>query len=137
MQNFEKQYLDSEKSFFDKLSKEEKQKKISETGNEEGAIQQHGYELAARSMDKKEKELSLEEKEQLEKMKVGAKNVISSFSLKRSPDNKKGENLLIIADSGADTLMIKALMDAGQEIAGDDCCFVGYFLVKNTLQRNS
>jgi len=121
MQNFEKQYLDSEKSFFDKLSKEEKQKKISETGNEEGAIQQHGYELAARSMDKKEKELSLEEKEQLEKMKVGAKNVISSFSLKRSPDNKKGENLLIIADSGADTLMIKALMDAGQEIAGDDC----------------
>lgn len=82
------------------------------------------YELAMRSMDKKEQELSPEEKEEFEKMRIGAENVIKSFSLKRSPDNSKGENLLIVTDSDADKLMIKALLDAGQEIAGDDCRIV-------------
>ena len=124
MENFKKPYLDSEKELFDKLFQEEKEKIISETGSEEGAIQQHGYELAMRSMDKKEQELSLEEKEQFERLKIGAENVIKSFSLKRSPDNKKGENLLIVTDSGANELMIKALLNAGQEIAGDDCRIV-------------
>ncbi|MEK7543051.1 MAG: hypothetical protein AAB503_01985 [Patescibacteria group bacterium] len=62
--------------------------------------------------------------EQYEKLLIGAKNVINSLSLKRSPDNKKGETLLIVTDAGADELMIKALFDAGREIAGDDCSMI-------------
>ena len=49
MENFKKPYLDSEKELFDKLFQEEKEKIISETGSEEGAIQQHGYELAMKA----------------------------------------------------------------------------------------
>lgn len=68
-----------------------------------------------------EKELSPEEQEQYEKLKKGAANVMKCFSLKRSPDNRRGENLLIITDSGADKLMVRALHEAGQEVAGKDC----------------
>jgi len=121
MEKFEKKYLDIEKELFEKLPREEKEKRIAEIGSEEGAIQQYGYELALRSMDIEEKTLSPEEKEKFEKLKQGARNVIKCFSLKRSPDNRKGENLLIITDSGADKLMIKALLETGKEIAGDDC----------------
>ncbi len=121
MEKFEKKLLDTERDLFGKLSPEDQKKRIAEIGSEEGAIQQYGYELALHSMDRKEEILLPEEKEQFEKLKVGAENVIKSFSLKRSPDNKKGENLLIVTDSGADKLMIKALWDAGREVAGDDC----------------
>ncbi len=115
MEKIGKIYLDAEKNLFNQLPSKEKEKRIREMGSEVGAIQQYGYELAMRSMDTKDNILSAEEKEQFEKLKVGAENVIKSFSLKRSPDNKKGENLLIITDSGADKLMIKALWDAGKK----------------------
>ena len=121
MEKFEKTYLDAKKDLFGKLSQKEQEERIAKIGSEEGAIQQYGYELALRSMDKKEEELSPEEKEQYEKLKIGAENVIKSFSLKRSSDNKKGENLLIITDTGADKLMVKALWDAGKQVAGNDC----------------
>lgn len=81
-------------------------------------------ELAWKSMDKKERELTSEEKEEFKKLKEGAKNVIDCFQLKRSADNKKWENLLIIVDSGVDELMIKALYEAGRKAAGDDCRLV-------------
>jgi len=120
MKKFEKMYFDTEKDFFERLPQKEKEERIAKIGNKEGAIQQYGYELALRSADKKEN-FSLEEKKEYEKIKIGAENVIKSFSLKRSPDNKKGENLLIVTDAGADKLIIKALWDVGREVAGNDC----------------
>lgn len=120
MKNFGESHLDIQKELFNKLSEEEKTKRTSELG-EEGAIQQYGYESALKSAEENEQEMSPEEREQFEKLKLGARNVIKSFSLKRSSDNKKGENLLIVTDSGADNLMVKALHEAGREIAGDDC----------------
>jgi len=120
MKNFENLHSDIQKELFDKLSEEEKAKRVVEFG-EEGSIQQYGYEMALKSAEENEQEMSPEELEQFKKLKLGAKNVIKSFSLKRSADNKKGENLLIVTDSGADNLMVKALHEAGKEIAGDDC----------------
>lgn len=64
---------------------------------------------------------NIEQQEEFEALRKGAENVLSCFALKRSPDNKKGENLLIVTDAGADDLMIKALWEAGRKIAGDDC----------------
>lgn len=119
MENFESQsFKNAEKDFFDKLPEEEKKKRLEE--NPEGATEQYGFELAMKSRDM-EKELTPEEKEEFEKLKLGASNVIKLFTLKRSPDNKKGENLVVIADSGVDDLMLKALYGAGREAVGDDC----------------
>jgi len=80
-----------------------------------------GNEKYDQEWQRMQRELSSEKKEQLEKLKQGAENVLKCFKLKRSPDNKSGENLLIVTDSGADPLMIKALWEAGRRIAGDDC----------------
>lgn len=122
MKQFEQQsYSDIWGNLFENLSEEERNKRIEEIGSKEGAIQQYGFELALKSMDKKEEELTTEEKEQFEKLEQGATNVIKCFALKRTSNNKKGENLLIVTDSGADKLMIKALWEAGREIARDDC----------------
>ena len=82
MENFKKPYLDSEKELFDKLFQEEKEKIISETGSEEGAIQQHGYELAMRSMDKKNKSYLLKKKSNLKDLRLGRKMLLSLFLLK-------------------------------------------------------
>jgi len=69
----------------------------------------------------REESLSPEEAEEHEKLRLGASNVIKCFSLNRSADNKKGENLLIVTDSGVDRLMMESLLEAGREAAGDDC----------------
>lgn len=66
-------------------------------------------------------EVRPEDAEAYELLKRGADNVIASFGLKRAEDNSKGENLLIVTDTGADPLMVKALHDAGIEAAGKDC----------------
>src|SRR3989339_1041674 len=87
---------------------------IDEAANEE--MQQ-----ALKSADNTERPLLPEEQKTYEKLKLGATNVIKCFALKRSLDNKKGENLLIVTDSGADELMVRAMYEAGQEIAGNDC----------------
>lgn len=87
---------------------------IDEAANEE--MQQ-----ALKSADNLERPLSPEEQKIYEKLKLGATNVIKCFALKRSLDNKKGENLLIVTDSGADELMVRAMYEAGREIAGNDC----------------
>lgn len=121
MTEFQKPYLDSEREMFEKLSPEEQEQKISEAGTLEVAIQQHGLEQALRSMDEPETELTPEEQENFEKMLTGARNVIDSFEIKRSPDGKKGENLTIITDTGAEELFVKALYQAGREKAGSDC----------------
>jgi leucyl aminopeptidase (aminopeptidase T) len=62
-----------------------------------------------------------EEKEQeIRKLIPGIKNVLDCFQLKRSPDNKKGETLLIVTDTGVDEIVRAALYKAGEEIAGPD-----------------
>jgi leucyl aminopeptidase (aminopeptidase T) len=117
----EKPYLDFEKEMFDKLSSEEQKQKVVNAGTLEVAIQQHGLEQTLKSMDKPEIELTPEEQEKFERMITGARNVIDAFEIKRSPDGKKGENLTIVTDSGADELFVKALYQAGREKAGNDC----------------
>jgi len=114
MGKFEKNIFDNDREFFSKLSKKEIEERISSSGDEENAIYNYGIELAKKSEDI-EKDLTPSEKEQFEKIKIGAKNVIACFAL------KKGENLIIITDSGADQLMIRALWEAGRETVGDDC----------------
>lgn len=118
---FEKPYLDAEKESFESLSDEEREHKIAEAGTMEAAIQQHGLEQALKSMDVPEAGLTPEEQERFDKMLAGARNVIESFSIKRSQDGKKGENLTIITDPGAEELLINALYQAGNEAAGGDC----------------
>jgi len=87
---------------------------VSEQKNEE--MQQ-----ALKSMDKiKEEEMSPEEKEEYEKVLQGVRNVLGAFELKRSKDNKKGENLIIVTDLGVDEMVRKALEQAGRELAGND-----------------
>lgn len=123
MEKFEKPYLDTEKELFEKLPEEERAKKISELG-EEGAIQQYGMEMALHSKEQPEKELSPEEKESLEKMTMAVKNVLSLFELKRTQDNKQGENLIIVTDEGVDELIRLALYQGAKETAGDDARMV-------------
>lgn len=118
--NFEKPYSNFGEESFRKLPEEEKKEKVSKLGSEEGAIQQYEYELSLRSKEQPDKELSPEEKEEYEKLKQGVINVLKSFNLKRSLDNQKGENLLVVADSGADKSMLRALSESGKEIAGKD-----------------
>jgi hypothetical protein len=43
---FEKPYLDADEEFFEKLSEEEQERRIEETGSREGAIQQYSLDLA-------------------------------------------------------------------------------------------
>ncbi len=76
--------------------------------------------MALRSMEKREKELNPEEKEDLEKMVEGARNVMKCFNLKRSSDNKRGENLVVVTDTGVDELVRIAIAKAAHEAAGDD-----------------
>lgn len=121
MPETEKPYLDIEREMFEQLPPEEQDQKVAEGGTLEAAIQQHGLEQALRSMEEPEVQLTLEEQERLEKMVSGARNVIGAFELKRSPDGRKGENLTIITDNGADELFIRSLYQAGREIAGSDC----------------
>jgi 2,5-dihydroxypyridine 5,6-dioxygenase len=115
----EKPYLDVEKELFDKLTEEEKEGRISVLG-QEGAIQQYGYEMALKSAERPEKELSPEEEENLEQMTQAVKNVLSLFELKRSADNTQGENLIIVTDEGVDELVRLALWQGAKEIAQDD-----------------
>lgn len=103
----------SKEQYHNEITKEGEQP-IDEVANEE--MQQ-----ALKSADNLERPLSSEEQEIYEKLKLGATNVIKCFALKRSPDNKKGENLLIVTDSGADELMVRAMYEAGREIVGNDC----------------
>lgn len=123
MEKFKKPYLDSEKEFFEKLPEEEKAKRISELG-EKGAIQQFGYEMSLRSKEQPERELSPEERESLEKMTAAVKNVLSLFELKRTPDNKQGENLIVVTDEGVDELIRLALYQGAKETAGNDARIV-------------
>lgn len=67
---------------------------------------------------------SPEDEKAYEQLLQGARNVIKNFSLKRSPDNTKGETLRIVVDAGVDQVMLKALYDAGRETAGNDCRLV-------------
>jgi len=67
-----------------------------------------------------ERDLSKEEKEEVEKMTIAAKNILSLFKLKRNKNNTKGENLIIITDTGVPELVRSALFEAGKEIAGSD-----------------
>ena len=57
----------------------------------------------------------------LEELKIGATMAIESFNLKRSPDNKKGETLLIIVEAGVEEAVVEALFEAGKKAAGQDC----------------
>lgn len=87
---------------------------ISEPENEE---MQH----ALKSMDRdKEEKMSPEAKEEYEKIVQGVRNVLGAFELKRSEDNKKGENLIIVTDPGVNETVRKALKQAGRELAGND-----------------
>ena len=113
--------LDVEKRMFGKLPEEEQEQRATEAGTLDAAILQHGNEQALRSIDQPEKELSAEDQERFEKMLTGARNVIGAFQIQRSPDNKKGENLVIVTDTGADMLFIQSLYQAGRETAGADC----------------
>lgn len=123
MEKFEKSHLDIEKELFEKLPEEEKAKRISELG-EEGAIQQYGYEMSLRLKEQPEKELSPEERENLEKMTTAVKNVLSLFELKRTQDNKQGENLIVVTDEGVDELIRLALYKGAKETASDDARIV-------------
>ncbi|MBA7490652.1 hypothetical protein ES702_01193 [subsurface metagenome] len=117
----ERPYFDTEKELFNKLSDEEREKRIKGSGDETSAIQAYGLELALKSIDKGEVQKSPEEQAEFEKMVGAARNVISAFEIQRSPDNKKGENLVIVTDPGANKTMIEALYEAGREAAGADC----------------
>ncbi|MFA7653649.1 MAG: aminopeptidase [Candidatus Magasanikbacteria bacterium] len=90
-----------------------------------------------RSQSVLEEELSIEDTVELEKLRKGAENVIKCFQLRRSSDNKKGENLLIVSEvvkkmvegiisyEPIDPLMLRALKEAGEKIAGKDCQVIG------------
>jgi len=115
--------FDNVKELFKKnIPEQEKADRFLRDGGAEEAIKNYGDELAYKSADTfSQTELTPEEEKTLETLRIGASNVIKSFGLKRSDDNKKGENILIVTDAGADPLMIRALHEAGRKIAGDDC----------------
>jgi hypothetical protein len=104
----------NEKNYFEEMGKIPN---LDNKANEE--MQQ-----ALRSEDTFEEPIAKENREIFEKLKLGAVNVIKCFDLKRSPDNKKGENLVVVADAGVDKLMLRALNEVGREIAGNDCRIV-------------
>jgi leucyl aminopeptidase (aminopeptidase T) len=110
------QPLDTEKKLFSELSEKER---FSNLGENE-AIQRYGYEMALRSKEQEERELSPEEKESLEKMTHAVKNIVSLFELQRSKNNKSGENLIVITDEGVDELIRLAFFRGAREMAGDD-----------------
>jgi leucyl aminopeptidase (aminopeptidase T) len=122
MEKFEKQYLDIEKELFEKLPEEEQAKRISELG-EEGAIQQYGYEMSLRSMDKKEELVTPEEKESetYKRLEKAAQNVMKCFSIKYDAEKKRGQNLVLITDEGVPSIVRQAFIEqAGLVVANKD-----------------
>ena len=125
------------KDLFEKnVPEHEKTNRFLRDGGVDAAINNYGDELAYQSADMYlQTDLTPEQEKTLETLRTGASNVINCFALKRSDDNKKGENLLIVTDAGADPLMLRALHEAGRGIAGDDCRVVVAPKTKHAAQE--
>lgn len=120
MPNFEKSYLDTEQELFGKLPEEERVRRISESG-EDGAVQQYGYEMALRSMDKKEGLVTPEEKESeiYKKLEQAAQNAIKCFGIKYDTEGKRGQNLVLITDEGVPPIVRQAFIEQAGLVVGN------------------
>lgn len=110
-----------ERALFEKLPEDQKQKRISELG-EEGAIQQYGYELALGSMNKEGELIDFEgkESETYKKLQISAQNVLKSLAIQYDQERKRGQNLIIVTDEGVPPIVRQSYIEEAGKVVGKD-----------------